>query len=448
MRSWSLNSQRRLIGTAALVTAAAGIYWAFFSEGFPILWGPSASAEEIAEGRELFEHVWEPHDPLAHGDGLGPVFNARSCAACHFQGGLGGGGGLEHNAVAFEVLPRPDDRTFHNGGLHQFSVDPAFQESLELLKRLYPAVANRTVSASGECGPVTRTVAGFNPVRTESLQATALFGAGWIDLISDKAIAYNRRKRLAQGIVKEMNLEFDGVAVGKLRTLPDGRVGRFGWRAQSASLQDFVGTACANEIGLGTPDVEQASPLGAPGLKSAPDLDKKQFRALVAFVKTLPRPVEIPPEDAAQRLAAAHGKEIFKSVGCAACHIPDLGGVSGIYSDFLLYTLDDPAPTPGPGIYGDQPPEPRPDDAPNPSEWKTPPLWGVADSAPYFHDGMSPTLQDAIVRHRGDARAVSEAYAQLSAEDKQALVTFLGTLRAPPNATPLRDPSVTELANK
>ena len=60
----------------------------------------------------------------------------------------------------------------------------------------------------------------------------------------------------------------------------------------------------------------------------------------------------------------------------------------------------------GGGSYG-EPPLPLPDDSddgPAPSEWRTPPLWGVADSAPYMHDGRAPTLADAVKLHGGQAR--------------------------------------------
>src|SRR5438874_9411002 len=139
----SPTGQRRVFGLGLLGVALVALYWGFFSDGLPIIWGPSASAAEVAAGRELFEHEWEPNDPLAHGDGLGPVFNARSCAACHFQGGLGGGGGLEHNVLAFEVGPRPDDPTFRTGTVHNSSVEPALRETEQSLRALFPVVPGR-----------------------------------------------------------------------------------------------------------------------------------------------------------------------------------------------------------------------------------------------------------------------------------------------------------------
>jgi CxxC motif-containing protein (DUF1111 family) len=107
-----------------------------------------------------------------------------------------------------------------------------------------------------------------------------------------------------------------------------------------------------------------------------------------------------------------------------------------VYSDFLLHSVES-RPEGGGGSYRNQGPVPDevlPIEGPRPDEWKTPPLWGVADSAPYFHDGGSPTLQAAILRHGGEAAAATEAYRKLPAADRQALIAFLHTLRAPPEA--------------
>jgi len=456
MRRLSLAGQRKLFGFGMTGVAALVIYWSYFTDGLPIFWGPSARAAEIAAGRELFEHEWTANDPLAHGDGLGPVFNARSCGTCHVQGGLGGGGGLEHNAVSYEVLPRPGDLTFRNGNLHNFSVDPSQKESLATLRSMFPVIKGSTTRAGDPHCSSTVTIPDFDPVHTQSVQTTALFGAGWIDLISDKAIIRNARTRGVREVVQELGLKFDTIPVGRVRHVSGG-VGKFGWKGQFASLSDFVAAACANELGLGTPTVEQAKPLAAPGSSSPPDLDKKQFRALMAFVKTLPRPVEATPEQPADQDTVAHGKAVFGTIGCAVCHVPDLGGVKGVYSDFLLYTLEEVPPPGGGGGggggYGPEPPPQlqlpsRPDSEPKPAEWKTAALWGVADSAPYMHDGSAPTLQAAIQKHRGDARVVSEKFKALPPHSQAAVIAFLNTLKAPPDAPKVGSPEAIRVAQK
>jgi hypothetical protein len=133
--------------------------------------------------------------------------------------------------------------------------------------------------------------------------------------------------------------------------------------------------------------------------------------------------------------------------------VPNLGGVKGIYSDFLLYNLDDPNPRGGGGgEYRDPPPQlqlpDRPDSEPHPSEWKTPPLWGVADSAPYMHDGSAGTLRAAILAHHGAAKSVTKNFLSLGTGDQTALISFLESLKAPPDALPLSNPAVTKLARK
>jgi CxxC motif-containing protein (DUF1111 family) len=125
---------------------------------------------------------------------------------------------------------------------------------------------------------------------------------------------------------------------------------------------------------------------------------------------------------------------LFAEVGCSACHTPEVDGVAGVYSDFLLYDLEDKDAPQGGGGYGPVPPSvpnPWPGDVPESPEWKTPPLWGVADTAPYFHDGRSPTLEAAIERHSGAAKRVRQRYRDLPAADRHAILAFLGTLRNP-----------------
>jgi cytochrome c peroxidase len=92
-----------------------------------------------------------------------------------------------------------------------------------------------------------------------------------------------------------------------------------------------------------------------------------------------------------------------------AVQLPSLGGVEGIFSDLLLHDLSQ----------GDG------------ARTRTPPLWGVRDSAPYLHDGRAPTLNAAIMAHLGEAAAAREAYDKLQHLDKLAVTTFLESLVAP-----------------
>jgi CxxC motif-containing protein (DUF1111 family) len=429
VRKLSLHQQQKWFAVGLTVVLGLGVAW-HFSSGLPVIWGPSARASTKQAGYELFVRTWQPNDSAAHGDGLGPVFNDLSCVACHNQGGVGGGGDNSHNVNTFSVLPNARDGEFQQGTIHANASDASFAESFDLVRSRFPVIKGG-VRTEGHCS---YTIPDVDPLRTQTVQTTALFGAGWIDRISPKAISRNRRSNLISGALREFNLDFDTMPAGRTRVLPDGRIGKFGWKAQFATLDEFVAAACANELGLGTPKGEQARSLARPEyVVEESDLDRKQFKALVAFVGTLPRPVEVDLGDA----RAGHGKQLFSNVGCAVCHVPDMGGVKGVYSDFLLHRIVDQNAGGG-SSYG--PPGrdmPLPPDQPHPDEWKTPPLWGVADSAPYMHDGSANTLEAAISRHGGDAQVVRDAFRKLSVEDQVALVAFLKTLKAPSNAIPV-----------
>ncbi|MFO0811914.1 MAG: di-heme oxidoredictase family protein [Gemmatales bacterium] len=444
MFQWKLQDSRRYTAWGLGVLAVIGLVW-WLSPGMPVIIGPWAWSGQAERGQELFAHEWTAHDPFAGGDGLGPVFNATSCASCHFQGGLGGAGETRGDVRHYMVRETRQNPSA-DGMIHAGSVSKEFQESFSLLRTLYPVLKGSTRrERTGHC-EYTVTIPDFDPVRVESINATALFGAGWIDLISSKAIKHQQFSQTFSGTWVELTkAQFDIKPLGKARILSDGRVGKFGWKAQFATLEEFVASACANELGLSTPIKDQPRPMGnATYVSTGVDMSWRQLRDMSAFVSTLPRPVEVLPAESDLAALAVQGKKLFKSVGCASCHVPDLGGVSGVYSDFLLHDvisrLDGSGGGGGGGGYGGDPepadlPERSPGE-PLPNEWKTPPLWGVASSAPYMHDGSAKTLEIAILQHKGDATVVTQAYRKLSKDDQRAVVEFLKTLQAPGNVPP------------
>ena len=109
-------------------------------------WRPKADALASQAGRDLFLHEWTPGDPLAaRGDGLGPVFNASSCVACHQQGGAGGSGSLEHNVTVFTRAPKAGAGATH-GVIHQFAIDAASQETLQNVSAQFPKKSRPTLA--------------------------------------------------------------------------------------------------------------------------------------------------------------------------------------------------------------------------------------------------------------------------------------------------------------
>jgi len=156
------------------------------------------------------------------------------------------------------------------------------------------------------------------------------------------------------------------------------------------------------------------------------------MRSVDGVLASLPRPVEKMPQDMLASEHAVAGKKLFNSIGCADCHAPNMGSVEGLYSDLLVHRMGQDLE--GGGSYNDPPvpvPDGPPDRGPSAAEWRTPPLWGVADSAPYMHDGRAPTLEDAIRLHSGQAARSAQRFAALSKAEQDQLLTFLKTLRAP-----------------
>ncbi len=370
------------------------------------------------------------------GDGLGPVFNANSCLACHRQGGAGGSGPFETNVNLFTVRPQAAwggaAGTPRQGVVHTQAVSPAFQETFAhvspALPGSYPPLANAAaLPAKGVRG-----LTFPQGINISQRKTPALFGAGLIDAIPDRDIIANeRRERLKWGLASPK--ERGVVPVGRVQRMADGRIGRFGWKAQTVSLTEFVRAACANELGLGNPGQAQPQPLGTASYPPVGyDLTLAQCDQLTEFVNSLPRPVERMPgePDAARNVIA--GKALFHTVGCADCHTPDVGSVRGLYSDLLLHEMGEALE--GGGDYNDRPiddPAFESGKGPLPAEWRTPPLWGVARSAPYLHDGRAPTLEESIRQHGGQGQKSAGRYASLPTDEQEQLIAFLKSLDTP-----------------
>ncbi|HEX4145280.1 MAG TPA: di-heme oxidoredictase family protein [Pirellulales bacterium] len=425
---------------------------------------------QAEHGQQLFEHVWESgHGADAGGDGLGPLFNERSCIACHRMGGIGGAGPNENNVtILTAVVPEnvPDKDLFqarlavlHPGlandtsvVLHQFSTDPvAYRSFCESLlgpdarhggDPVLQVVSTRVIVRKESQGPTRVIEVDGTTLLLAQRNTTPLFGMGLIDSIPQAAI----------------------VAAAAIETSENPRVhgrflGRFGWRGQMITLKEFVRGACAAELGLQVSTAAQAvDPVAAPAPQPAIkqlDLTDRQCDEMTSFVGRLPAPRRLQPADHQQAAAVREGEQFFRSVGCAVCHRPKLGNVKGIYSDLLVHAMGsqlvDPMPAPlslavaaatGPrasSYYGGGSAPtvspPAVDSYTRLQEWKTPPLWGLRDSAPYLHDGRAQTVEEAIVCHAGEAADSVDRYLALSTNARTRLLAFLATLAAPDPAS-------------
>ena len=409
--------------------------------------------EERARGELLFFKEWAVDDPKSpQGDGLGPVFNETSCVACHGLGAPGGGGPEGKNVVILSGVPSGGGRVpkglekIHPGFLaarstvlHRYGTDPTYatwrRRLLEGTSEAAPkpqkqgveeSIAARIQRVAEQAGakgrsrerPPFLTPANGISLRVSERNTPALFGAGRIDSIPSEVLVQEARWQPAR-------------VRGRVSRDRDGRVGRFGWKAQVSRLHEFVRVACAGELGLEVTGHSQGvSPLAPRGKAKGLDLTDGECDALVSYVRSLPAPVALDPYGPHGTREMAEGRRLFAESGCATCHAPSLGDVRGIYSDLLLHTMGQSLSDSG-EYYGSE----ERTDGPSPGEWRTPPLWGYRDSGPYLHDGRAQTLEEAVALHGGQGTQAAQGFFALTPGERTSIEAFLKSLVAPAAAS-------------
>lgn len=342
----------------------------------------------FAQGLQVFATEFSP------ATGLGPLFNSTSCAQCHNDPALGGYGDSAevhvtayHRGAACQVLDQ-------NGGpVVQQHATPLLEAALGILKEPPPR---------GATGSGARTT----PV---------IFGLGLLDAVSDRTIIDLSRNRY-----------YDGVH-GRAAILPSGRVGRFGRKATTASLDEFNAGAFFNEMGVtNSLNPKEGTVAGLPlpaGTDPAPDpeLDDASLQAADAFVKFL-APVAPLPQTDQTRL----GQQLLSNIRCTSCHIPSIPtGNSPVaalrykrvnaYSDLLLHDMGDSLADICNGVA-------RPD------EFRTQPLMGMQFLDMFMHDGASHTIEEAVKRHGGEGSAARSRFFRLRPDERAAVVAFVSSL--------------------
>jgi CxxC motif-containing protein (DUF1111 family) len=287
----------------------------------------------------------------------------------------------------------------------------------------------------------------------------ALFGAGMIDSLPDSVFVELEQRQAAKTgggrssarrfpasgrIQQQPAVKTEGVS-GRVPRAANGHAGRFGWRGQTENLHEFVLGACAVELGLEAPG--RAQPIDPLQVRSdrpvllsrhGLDISDEQCKSLTQFVAHLSPPQQLIPSDSLEAQIVASGERRFEKIGCADCHVRQVAHITGIYSDLLLHdmgeALEDPVPASPRGsasYYGGAdsllvkiPPEDR-------REWRTPPLWGARDSAPYLHDGRARTFAEAIAWHGGEAAKSAQDFRRLEKDEQEEVLAFLNCLTAP-----------------
>lgn len=357
------------------------------------------SAVEFAEFRLGLDDFLEVETAE---EGLGPAFNGTSCAVCHSVPAVGGGGPI----LEFRAARRNAEGEFE-----------ALDASGETLFQLFSVPGHACQAVVPDDATV---FARRIPI--------PLFGAGLVEAIPDDQL-------LALEDPSDRNRDGISGRAARIVDLATGRerVGRFGWKAQHATLLAFGADAYRNEMGI-TNDLfprELALGVSAERMRlcdlipdpediADPRTRRRGIDNFASFMRLL-APVNRLPEDTAVRA----GQQVFGAIGCASCHVPSLvtdrhasvvfdRRSVPLFSDLLLHDVGT-----GDGIK---------QAAAEAAEIRTPALWGLRFRRPLLHDGSASTIEEAIGRHRAEAELARSGFLNLGASDRAALLAFLRSL--------------------
>jgi len=364
--------------------------------GDPLPGITSGDFEEFRLGLEDFTEVETVED------GLGPAFNGSSCAVCHSVPSIGGAG-----VVAEVRAARRDERG-------------EFVELVPTSGSLFQIFSIPTHTCQPIIPPEANVISRRVPI--------PLFGAGLVEAIPDETLLAldDPGDRDRDGISGRAAVITD-IATGRRR------VGRFGWKAQQATLLAFGADAYRNEMGI-TNDLfptelafgitrEQMTLCDRiPDPEDRPDrrTRRRGIDNFEAFMKFL-----APAGRGAIDDTVRAGEILFGAVGCGSCHVPSLQTgpdanplfhhkVVPLFSDLLLHDVGT-----GDGIR---------QEAAEPQEFRTPALWGLRLRRPLLHDGTAATIEDAVGAHGNEAASARGRFIALPPTQRAALLAFLKSL--------------------
>jgi len=394
-------------------------------------------------GNRVFNTRWAAYSGLVDAfDGLGPTFNRDSCAGCHTRDGRGQppvnpGDPMESMLVRLSVMS-PDGHAVP---------DPRYGDQLEdnAIRGVKPEgraiIAYTDVPGTyGDGTPYTLqqphlTFAGaaYGSLDGDIVSprvAPAVIGLGLLEAVPASTL---------EALADADDTDGDGIS-GRINRLTDDKgnpaIGRFGWKANVASIPEQAAGAALGDIGLTTsifakancPPV-QAGCRAAPA-QSGPEISDSFFDRLVTYARLLAVPQARPKDDTTFQAGLA----TFRAMGCAACHMPTLktGPDASLpelanqtfhpFTDLLLHDM-------GEGLADN-----RPDGSATGSEWRTAPLWGIGliplvnGHDRLLHDGRARGMAEAILWHGGEAESAKEAFRTAPADERAALIAFLKSL--------------------
>ncbi|MCL3883154.1 di-heme oxidoredictase family protein [Marivita sp. GX14005] len=412
-------------------------------------------------GNGLFRKLWvsSPSSTLAS-DGLGPLYNARSCQRCHLKDGRGHPPeGPEDNAISvFLRISIPGDDAALGHEIEDYIAtlpDPNYGTQLQdFAVQGHPAEYRLSITYEEE--PVTLADGtevslrrptyeaadlGYGPLHPNAMLsprvAPQMIGLGLLEAIPAADILAKADPEDADG---------DGISgrpnVVWSKEFEQPMLGRFGHKAGNPTIKEQSASAFVGDIGI-------SNPLFTAGSGECTDLqadciaalhgdgDEREFEIdaegldLVTFYS---RNLAVPARRDLDDPQVLRGKQVFYETGCTSCHTPSYVThrledqpeqsfqLIWPYTDLLLHDM-------GPGLADN-----RPEARATGQEWRTPPLWGigltqqVSGHTYFLHDGRARSLLEAILWHGGEAAPHREAVVHMATEDREALIRYLESL--------------------
>lgn len=400
---------------------------------------------QFSQGNSLFNQTWLPSSEVSQDrDGLGPTFNAKSCASCHFKDGRGRP--LENGGESRGFLMRVSQMGQDINGA-PLGLDGYGTQIQDLSNEGIPFEAKVTATYEVINGtyPDGTEYELRKPIYSlEEAQFGSLSGVEMSPRVAQQTIGMGLISALPDNEIIKFADEFDNDGDG-ISGRPnfvwnpetgEMDLGKYGWKANAPTLKIQIVGAFHGDMGL-TTSIFPENDCPTPQLDCAealtggePEVTDEQLDKILFYQATL----AVPNRRNAMEESILMGRDLFNSVNCVGCHainqttgtsatIPILENVTiRPYSDFLLHDM------------GEDLADNRPDFVANGQEWRTQPLWGIGlistvnDHTFFLHDGRARNIEEAILWHSGEAQTSKEDFMSLSSEERQLLIDFVNSL--------------------
>jgi CxxC motif-containing protein (DUF1111 family) len=389
--------------------------------------------DRFVVGNSFFKQNWvtAPASTEAR-DGLGPLFNARSCSSCHLNDGRGRPPEPGEDIVG--LLFRLTNASGYGGQLQPYGILGVAGEALPHIE-YEPKPGSYADGAYELLMPkYTFEELAYGPMEKGTLVsprvAPQIIGQGLLEAVSEATLLE---------LADPDDLDGDGIS-GRVSYVPDietggESVGRFGWKANQPNVRQQTAGAFLGDMGI-TSSLHPENDCTSVELECAasidggsPEIDEARLADVVLYTRLLAVPARRDLDDP----EVVRGEELFESFGCGSCHVQELTtGDAELpelahqtirpFTDLLLHDL------------GWELSDDRPDNTAKAFEWRTPPLWGIGlihtvnGHTRLLHDGRARNVEEAILFHNGEGKSSKDAFAAANAADRNALLLFLGSL--------------------